>query len=97
MVIMAAIVIGVLIISIIVYLEGSMKVTVMSFLSLIPLSLILGLNMYVISMDDLEEVVFFNRNDGFKYVNLSLLASVTIFLYSFSHAYFGGDDQMEQD
>lgn len=97
MVIMTAIVIGVLIISIIVYLEGSMKVTVMSFLSLIPLSLILGLNMYVISMDDLEEVVFFNRNDGFKYVNLSLLASVTIFLYSFSHAYFGVDDQMEQD
>jgi hypothetical protein len=59
MVVMCAIVIGVLIISFIVFLEGSMKLDPISFLYVFPLVLIVWLNIHVISLDDYEEVRFF--------------------------------------
>ena len=61
MVLMTSFVIGVLIIQLVVYLEGSFNISFESILLLIPLAFILWLNIYVITLEDHDEAKFFKN------------------------------------
>jgi hypothetical protein len=83
MVLMSILVVGVLIISLIIYLEGSLQVDKMIFVHLTIPVFVLVLNLYVIMLEDHEEELFFKSSKktgttgrGVIFVNLALVASV---------------------
>ena len=79
MIIVCAFIIGVIIISIIVYLEGSLKVHSSSIFFLVPLGLFQTLNVYIIMLDDYEERFFFMKREGLKLMNLAIIVSLGLF------------------
>jgi hypothetical protein len=83
MVLMCILVVGVLIISMIIYLEGSLQVDNMIFVHLTIPVCVLVLNLYVIMLEDHEEERFFKSSKktgqtgrGVILVNLALISSV---------------------
>ena len=61
MVLMAAILVGVVIIQLIVYLEGSLSVDIMIFAHAIPQTAVLVLNLYIITLEDQDEFKFLKK------------------------------------
>ena len=90
MILMCIVIVGVLVISFIVYLEGSLTVDPVIFVHLVIPSFVLILNLYVIMLDDDEEERFFKNGKkmivngvsssgagkGVFLINFALIASV---------------------
>ena len=84
MVLMCVLIVGVLVISLIIYLEGSLSVDSMLYAHLVIPACVLALNIYVILLEDHEEEKFFKSvrrgsesatGRGVVLVNLALIAS----------------------
>eukprot|EP00350_Pseudokeronopsis_sp_OXSARD2_P011995 CAMPEP_0170557612 /NCGR_PEP_ID=MMETSP0211-20121228/28389_1 /TAXON_ID=311385 /ORGANISM="Pseudokeronopsis sp., Strain OXSARD2" /LENGTH=132 /DNA_ID=CAMNT_0010868799 /DNA_START=174 /DNA_END=568 /DNA_ORIENTATION=+ len=100
MVLMAAILVGVVIIQLIVYLEGSLQVDWMVFAHATPQMAILALNMYVITLEDHHEYYFFKKGIGLTFINISFFYSILSFaviLYTVYLRYQDGDSPSEYE
>ncbi len=103
MVLMSILVVGVLIISLIIYLEGSLSVDKMIFVHLTIPMCVLVLNLYVIMLEDHEEERFFKSSKktgstgkGVIFVNLALVSSViSLTLAAYFKFVLGGGNQSQ--
>ena len=79
---MCILVVGILIISLIIYLEGSLSVDPQIFIHMTMPCFVLGLNLYVIMLDDSEEEHFFKNQKktgagrGIFLVNFAMIGTV---------------------
>lgn len=109
MVLMSILIVGVLIISLIVYLEGSLAVDPMIFVHLTIPGFVLVLNLYVIMLEDQEEERFFKNpkkssssshssggGKGVFLVNFALISSVLSLLIAAYFKFVLDGDQRNQ-
>lgn len=76
MIFMCIVIVGVMLIYGVILLEGSLYVNPMIFVHLTIPAFVLGLNMYVIMLEDKEEYKYFRKGSGFFVMNFAFFISV---------------------
>ena len=87
MILMTALILGLLIIQLVIYLEGSLPIDGYFFVHLVPMCAVLYLNVYVITLEDFDELVFLRNRQGKVIINISLIISAFIFLLYLFYMY----------
>ena len=82
MILMCILIVGILVISLIIYLEGSLSVDLQIFIHMTMPGFVLALNLYVIMLDDSQEELFFKNSKktgagrGIFLVNFAMIGTV---------------------
>jgi cation transport ATPase len=97
MIIMSLIIMGVLIIYSFVLLEGSQQITPWLLVHLITPALSLGLNLYVMTLEDRREYVFFRQGLGTALMNLSIGISTLMFVGTMYFKFGRGERRAEEE